>query len=64
MEIEALGILWRVDALVNYFNVVASDVGHRLSQALFGEVPVGTAIEELHGDSQDAVTATVPRMPR
>ena len=64
METEPLGILWRVDALVGDFNVVASDVGHRLAQALLGEVPVGTAIEELDGDSQDVLTVMVPLMPR
>ena len=64
MEIEALGILCRVDPLVTDLNVVASNIGHRLAQALVGEVPVGTAIEELDSGSQDVLTAKVPRIPR
>ena len=60
METKALRIVWRVDALVSDFHVVAFDGLHRLPQALFGQLPVRTAIQELDGDSQDLLTVKVP----
>ena len=47
MEAEAVSSLGRVDALWDDFNVVAAEAFCRLAQTLFGEIPMGTALEEL-----------------